>query len=300
MTFLSATTDCPPVSDQARRLRAMVAERGCDRSSHEGRSGHRSLALISGKGGVGKSVIALNLAIALKRQGASAGLLDVSVGSSHLGLLCGLNGYWNFEHVLAGSRRLSDVMLTGPGNLSIVPGAAPLLTTTGSNPGTIQDLKTFQNQHDWLIVDTAADLSLARRAACAADCAVIVTTAEPTSVAVAYSAMKMLSAAPATSVSVLINQVDSERQAMQILDRLRQAARSFLRSDIGLAGWIPFDTAVSRSVFQRSPLAEVDSNGPACVAIEQIAQRLTRTVARRIETTFVEALQAPKGLSPSG
>ena len=91
---------------------------------------------------------------------------------------------------------------------------------------------------------------------------------------------------------MLVNQAESQQQAQQILDRLRHAARTFLGGDIGLAGFIPFDAAVSQSVFRRVPLIDIAPAGPAQQALEQMGQRLTRTVSARRGGRFIERLHS--------
>ena len=112
-------------ADQARELRALVAKRAAPTGDvpRETRT-CRSLAIASGKGGVGKSVIALNLAVALARRGDSVCLVDASPSLGHLELLCGQNGYWNLSHVAAGSRRLQDIVLDDPCGVRIEIGRA--------------------------------------------------------------------------------------------------------------------------------------------------------------------------------
>ena len=251
----------------------------------------RSVAVIGGKGGVGKSVVAINLAIALSRGGLSAGLLDATPGMGCLGLLCGQNGYWNLEHVAAGSRNLEDVLLKGPYGTHIVPGASHLLTVGELRPTVLRELAAFERRHGWLVVDTGSDLSDARWFAASADCAVLVTTPEPTAIAETYAAMKVLAGTGVTNVSVLVNQASSQQQALQILDRLRQAARAFLGGDIGLAGFIPFDATVGESVFRRIPLVDIESAGPAQQALEQLGERLNRTVSAHPGSSFFETLK---------
>ena len=294
MPLTTAPLENCSAGDQASELRALVARRTVATRPVTDQPSRvcRSLTVVSGKGGVGKSVIALNLAVAFARQGTPAGLLDVSQGTGSLGLLCGQNGYWNFEHVAAGTRDLKDILLTGPHGIQIVPGASHLLTSGELRPSAVRDIATFESQHDWLIIDTGADVSAARWFAAPADCTLIVTTPEPTAVAEAYAAMKLLVAARVSAVSVLVNQADSQQQALQILDRLRHAARTFLGSDIGLAGFIPFDPAVSQSVFRRVPLIDVAPTGPAQQALEQMGQRLTRTVSARPGGRFIERLHS--------
>lgn len=291
------TTHCP--TDQARELRALVAQRAALTGdlSCETRT-CRSLAVVSGKGGVGKSVIALNLAVALARRGDSVCLVDASPSIGHLELLCGLNGYWNLSHVAAGSRCLEDVVLEGPCGLRIVPGASCLLGETDSHAGLLRELTDLERDHDWLIIDTAGGQPrLASPFARAADRVLIVTTPEPTSIAEAYATLKGLSATDGPLVSALVNRADSEQQALQILERLRHAGRSFLRTDLDRAGFIPSDPAVWQSVSARRPLVDINPACPAQQALEGLAERLSRTVTTRDEACYFQRLMQPQETS---
>jgi len=285
--------------DQAHELRALVAQRSARGSDlpRETRT-CRSLAVVSGKGGVGKSVIALNMAVALARRGESVCLIDASPGIGHLGFLCGRNGYWNLSHVAAGSRSLEDVVLDGPHGLRIVPGASCLLTDADSRAELLRELTVLERSHDWLIIDTASAEPLCSSPfARAADRVLIVTTPEPTSIAEAYAALKGLSAANDPLVSALVNRADSEQQALQILERLRHAGRSFLRTDLDRAGYIPNDPALWQSVSARRPLLDVEPECPAQLAVGGIVERLARTITRRGETDYFRRLKTPLAAS---
>jgi flagellar biosynthesis protein FlhG len=225
-----------------------------------------------------------------KRQG----LLDASPGTGSLSLLCGQNGYWNLDHVAAGIRTLDEVILSANSNVRILPGADRLSTASVSE-STWRSLVEFENRHDWLLIDTGSDLDQSTEFARAADATLIVTTPEPTSVAEAYGAIKRLCTRGVHAISVLVNQADSEDQGVQIMDRLRHATRAFLTSDIGLAGIVPFDPAVSQSVFRRTPFGNgevLDLHQPSAVqALEALGRRLTRVVTTDRELTFVESLR---------
>ena len=274
--------------DQARELRALVARRSAQRESETASRVCRTLAIVSGKGGVGKSVIALNLAISLAKAGACVGLLDASPGTGSLGLLCSQNGYWNLEHVAAGSRTLDDVVLPGPYGTQIISGGHQLLNASGSFVQ--KELAAFERRHDWMIVDAGSDTQNNQGFAAPADVTLIVTTPEPTAVAETYASIKSLAALGITSVSVLVNQAESPQQASQIMERLRHAARGFLGTDIGLAGCIPWDSNVSQSVFQRTPLVDIQPTSPAGDALDQLGQRLQRTISSRSANGYVERL----------
>lgn len=293
---LSTTQSEPTVrNDQARELRAMIARRAA-LSPVAARSTRRckTVVIAGSKGGCGKSVVALNLAMSLGLAQASVGLLDASPGTGSLSLLCGQNGYWNLDHVAAGIRTLDEVTLSVNPNVTILPGA-DRLSHFSISAGTWKSLIEFESRHDWLLIDTGSDLNQATGFATTADATLVVTTPEPTSVAEAYGAVKRLCSRGVTAISVLVNQADSEVQGLQIMDRLRHAAKAFLTSDIGLAGIVPFDSEVSQSVFRRIPLitrgaADVEPS-PARQAMEALASRLMRVVTTDREMTCMESLR---------
>lgn len=276
-------------ADQACELRALVAQHATQ--SHGTRT-CRSMAIASGKGGVGKSVIALNLAVALARRGDSVCLVDASSSVGHLELLCGHNAYWNLSHVAAGSRCLNDVVFDGPCGVRIVSGASCLLGETDSRAGLLRALTDLEHNHDWLILDTAGGQpQLVSPFVQAADRALIVTTPEPTAIVEAYATLKGLSAAAGPLVAAVVNRADSEQQALEILTRLCRAGRSFLRTDLTRVGFIPNDPAVWQSVASRCPLVLSEPSGPAQLAFTGLAERLARTVSSRGETGYFQRLQ---------
>src|SRR5262245_37802904 len=107
--------------DQAQILRGMM-ERRTELAAVEPHAPvphARTIAVTSGKGGVGKSTVALNLAISLQKFGHSVCLLDANLGLGNIDLLCGLNGYWNLSHVVSGARTVSEIILDGPGGVHV-------------------------------------------------------------------------------------------------------------------------------------------------------------------------------------
>ncbi|GIT27965.1 MAG: hypothetical protein Ct9H300mP1_00110 [Planctomycetaceae bacterium] len=141
MTTATDTTAETTRADQARQLRGLVQKQQHRHlAADETTATAAVIAVTSGKGGVGKSSLALNLAIALARLGVRTGLLDASLGLGHLDLMCGLNGYWNLGHVLSGTRRLADITLDGPGGIHVVPGAGHLADVGNSEKGLGSDV----------------------------------------------------------------------------------------------------------------------------------------------------------------
>lgn len=268
--------------DQAEILRELMERRSALAVSEpqSSRPQARTVAVTSGKGGVGKSNVALNLAIALQNMGRFTCLLDANLGLGNIDLLCGLNGYWNLSHVVSGARTVPDVMLEGPCGIHVVPGASGLLDVADCSPvaqseilGQLDDL---ERQHEFLIIDTGTGIHrTVRRFVASAQVVLIVTTPEPTAIADAYATLKALSAGgEIAQPHVLVNQADSPAQAREIIARVQQTARTFLHLSVASAGFIPRDVAVARAVASRKPFAGANPRAPASLAIDQLARRL--------------------------
>jgi flagellar biosynthesis protein FlhG len=244
-----------------------------------GAAGARTLAIAGGKGGVGKSNIALNLAIALAAEEQRVCLLDANLGLGNIDLLCGLNGYWNLEHVLSGARTLRQILLEGPGGVRVIPGAAGLIELADCPAGAQRDLlaqlREVEAEHDFVILDTGGGIHRTVRSfIAAADSALIVATPELTAVADAYATIKALSAGGPADLQVLVNRAESARQAGALFDRIRKTTEVFVHAEIGLAGCIPEDPHVPRAVAARRPFVASHPYCPAARAIGELARKL--------------------------
>ena len=288
--------------DQAKALRGLMEHRSrsvADRLSCFGSPAERQVITVtSGKGGVGKSNIALNLAVALAEAGEPVLLLDVNWGVGNIELLCGLNSPWNLSHVLGGSRRLDEILLQGPHGVTIVPGAGSLAEHPPNAPSVqavSELLYTLEEQFRFAIVDLGTGMHRAiRRFLADSDRVLIVTTPEPPSIAEAYASIKSLSDIDGPAWEVLVNEASSMEEAESIFQRLYRTTRAFLQKDLAWAGWIPEDAHVPKSVGLRSPLLVEHPHSPASQALRRTARRLiNQTPANRparISTSFQTAL----------
>lgn len=290
--------------DQATRLRGLMESRLAELGQHSvvteavpSAPKARTLVVTSGKGGVGKTVLALNLALALQQAGKRVCLMDANFGLANVDLLCGLNGYWNLEHVLSGARTLKEVMLQGPGNLTVLSGGAALAEPPERFPlGTataLQELKTLESQFDYLVIDAGCGLYPTGRAfLAAADVGLVATTPEPTAIADAYATFKATLAQPPSSLVAVVNQATTASQAAAILERLRQTARMFLNLTVTDGGYIPRDPLVPRSVAQRIPLLCGFPRSASAESLLKLARRLlTLSESRHLTTSFLLRLQ---------
>ena len=259
--------------DQASTLRNLIQRRSADAPTVAGVRA-RIVTFTSGKGGVGKSNLALNVAVAMAQAGARVCLLDANPGLSNIDLLCGLNCYWNFGHVLTGAKSLGEVILKGPSGINIVPGASGLLELAASHD-LAEQVAAIETAYDVLVVDTGTGLTeTARRFAKVADITFLVTTPEPTAIADAYATLKAWQGSVAAMPDVLVNRAGSVAEAKQILERFRQTVEMFLRCPPPSGCWVAEDSSVAQAVAARRPFVETVPEGAATRDVRAIAKRL--------------------------
>ncbi len=259
----------------------------------------RSIAICSGKGGVGKSLFALNLSISLSQAGKKVCLLDANLGLGNLDLLSGLNGYWNLSHVLTGARRLEEIILNGPAGISILPGASGLseladLRSSGRER-IIQELTQLEQKYDYFIIDNGTGISRnVRHFAASADTVLLLSSLEATSLADTYAALKVYRAADLQDVRIVFNRADI-KTARPAIENIRKTARQFLQCDVNVLGCIPEDLNMQQSVSTREPLLLNAPHSPAGLAITQLARLLnsnTNQITTREEHPFIKRLYA--------
>jgi flagellar biosynthesis protein FlhG len=221
-----------------------------------------SIAVTSGKGGVGKTNIALSLAIALSRMKKKVLLFDGDLGLANLHLLLGVAPRFNLSHVLMGGLPMKKAIWNGPMGIDILPGAsgleemANLNVTALDRAGTLLD--ELEQEYDFLIIDTAAGIGVSvTRLASRTDCALVVLTPEPTSLADAYATAKVLFECGSPRIAAVVNMAASGREGAETFDRLNTLVVRFLQKKVFSYGILPYEWDVPRSVRkQRAILLE--------------------------------------------
>ncbi|MFH1300373.1 MAG: P-loop NTPase [Planctomycetota bacterium] len=265
--------------DQANVLRGLMEKRQPGIIEKEKTTGCRTIAFCSGKGGVGKSVISLNLALALAQSGASVCLMDVNLALGNIDLLCRLNGYWNLSHVVSGARSLKEIQLEGPYGINVVTGASGLTDLADCSEAVRKDvlgqMQELEATHDYLILDNGTGIHRSiRQFVTSADEVLIVTTPEPTAIADAYATIKSLSSIQSLEIQILVNQCTSSTQAKNVFQQLKKTTELFLHAGLNQAGQIPHDSHVVQSVYDREPFVLSNPNCPAAEAIFSLADHL--------------------------
>jgi len=212
------------------------------------------LAVTSGKGGVGKTNVTVNVALSLARLGLRVGILDADFGLGNVDVMLGLTPRNHVGHVLLGEASLADIVMTGPLGIQVIPassGVQAMTCLTASQRMRLRDLlDQFRRQLDFLLIDTAAGISdNVIETLCLAERVVLVTSLEPSSVVDAYATAKVLTqASPAIEIGVVVNGVRDGREAGLAFRQLDMAATRFLGRSLRYYGFIAEDRAVRESV----------------------------------------------------
>jgi flagellar biosynthesis protein FlhG len=266
------------------------------------------VAVASGKGGVGKTNLAANLAVALARQGRRVCVLDADLGLANLDVLLGLAPTRSLLHVLRGECRLSEVVVDGPAGVRIVPAASGVeeLTALGSTERLrlLEEIDTLGDSLDDLLIDTAAGISsnVLYFTAAAADVLVVITP-EPTALTDAYALVKVLAARYGRQeFLVAVNMATGAADARAAFERLARVTERFLRVRLEYQGYVPHDDAVVRAVRRQLPVVLAAPQTPAALAITALAQQLAHRPAPRptggVQFFFQRLIEASGGGAP--
>jgi flagellar biosynthesis protein FlhG len=271
------------VMDQASRLRDIVA---ASQPTPERRRMPRArvIAVTSGKGGVGKSNVSVNLAVRFAMCGKEVVLLDADLGLANADVLCNVSLPCNLAHVIARRKTLMDVMVRGPGGFGLIGGASGLARmadlTDFDRQRIVDSLADLEEMNDIILIDTGAGispnvLSFTR----AADHVLVVTTPEPTAITDAYAVIKVLSRdGTEKPISLLVNQARSSQEAKVVYDRIAAVARQFLSVHVLDAGHVSMDPEVSNAVRKRIPFMIGAPDSPASQCICAVASRLEGSI----------------------
>ena len=243
----------------------------------------RVIAVTSGKGGVGKTNIVGNLAVAMSQKGKRVVIIDADVGLANIDIVFNLRPEYNIRHVVSSEKSLDQVMIKTHHGIGIIPGGSGFADLTQLNEGEkltlLSEFETLADKADIIFVDTGAGISsnVLYFNAASDECLVVATT-EPTSITDAYALMKVMSQKyGARHFKLLVNMADSEKDAKRVYASLSNALDKFLKNVVlEYTGYIPFDRQLQRAVQKRSLLLDEFPDSMASAAVESIAYKLLR------------------------
>jgi flagellar biosynthesis protein FlhG len=236
------------------------------------------VAVTGGKGGVGKTLTAVNLGAALAGLGRSTMLLDADFGLANVDVLLGLKGRRNLEHVMAGQCALEDVIQTASSGLRVVPAASGSITMAGlsrtQHAGLIGAFSELLEPLDVLLVDTAAGLhDGVITFSEAAQRVVVLVCDEPASLTDAYGLIKVLSRRqPDCRFEVVANRVESPVHGRDLYEKLMRVCHRFLGITPAYFGYVPEDEYVRQAIRGQTTVVEAFPSSPAARAFQRLAQ----------------------------
>ena len=240
----------------------------------------RTIAITGGKGGVGKSNIAVNVALELANAGWRVTLLDANLALANADVLLGLNPQYHLGHVLSGERTLEEVIIKTENGVRLIPSGSGIEEianlSQAQHKRLISELTAMEAESDFMIIDTSAGIGHNVTSVLnAASDVVIVTTPDPTAVIDAYATIKVVHRdSPKKPISIIVNDVVGIGDADQVFGQIQSAAKRFLNRPITHLGSIPRDAELAEAVRQQVPVVDYAPETPASRSLRLIARQL--------------------------
>ena len=240
----------------------------------------RVIAVTSGKGGVGKTNLSVNIGIALSQMGQRVVLMDADMGLANVDILLGVYPKFNLSHVLSGEKTLDEIMIDGPSGLRVIPGASGIQKmselTTIEQASVIHAFSEIDQDIDVLIVDTAAGISASVvNFSRACQEIIVIVCDEPTSLTDAYAFIKLLNRDYGLSnFHVIANMVQSIQQGHVLFQKLNKVTDRYLDVTLKFVGAVPYDEYLRKSVQKQTPVVVGFPRSKAALALKTIAKRI--------------------------
>ncbi len=256
------------IEDQATGLRRMVNPTPV-----------RVIAVTGGKGGVGKTNIAVNLGVAMAELGRRVMLLDADLGLANIDVVLGLHAKHNLSHVMSGECSLEEIMVTGPRGMKVIPGASGMQHMAELSPaehaGLIHAFSEVANDVDVLLIDTAAGISdLVVSFSRAAQEQIVVVCDEPASITDAYAIIKLLNREYGVSrFRILANMVKTVQEGRDLYNKMCRVTDQYLDVMLSYMGSIPYDEQLRKAVKSQKPVVEAFPRSRVAQAFKNLAKK---------------------------
>ncbi|MCF7928012.1 MAG: MinD/ParA family protein [Spirochaetales bacterium] len=241
----------------------------------------RIIAVSSGKGGVGKTNISINLAIAYARMGKKVIVMDADLGLANVNVVLGMIPKYNLYHVIRKQRKMADIILETDYGIKIVAGASGFskIANLSEDERTdfIKELYELSNA-DIIIIDTGAGVSNnVLSFISAADDVIIVTTPEPTAITDAYGIIKIIATEIdnlSLGMKLIVNRVKTVTEGKRVAERMINISGQFLNLKIDYLGYVYEDEAVANAVLKQKPFYVIDPKSRASICMQHLVSRL--------------------------
>ncbi|MBO8129175.1 MAG: MinD/ParA family protein [Peptococcaceae bacterium] len=266
--------------DQAYKLRKMVQQQRFVTCNEEPGLGPRVIAVTSGKGGVGKTNLVVNLGLSLAKMNERVLLFDTDIGLANVEVFLGVTARYSVRDVLFGNKSIGEIVESGPHGLRYISGGSGFLELVDldntQRSRVLELLRYFRENTDYILIDTGAGISRnVLSFVAAADETIIVVTPEPTSLTDAYSLIKILvKIRMVPRLYVVVNRAGDLKEAQNTFQRLRMAAEKFLEVSLMHLGTIYEDRTVVSAIKKQEPLVISQPRSVAARNVEEITRNL--------------------------
>jgi len=272
--------------DQAEQLRNLVKKQ--TRQEHLA----RVITVTSGKGGVGKSNISLNLAIQFSRLRKKVVILDADFGLANIEVMLGIRPQYNLSDVIFRGRNVGEIITKGPGNIGFVSGGSGIHELANLTSGQLKILVNVMYQldsiADIIIIDTGAGISdnVMEMILSSAEI-LLVATPEPASITDAYVLLKTLKGQEGYNkdllkIRLLGNRTQTREEGRELFEKLDSVVGKFLGMEMDYMGAVPYDSFLQKAVMKQRPVSIAYPNAPSSKAIQELASILENKSSRHI------------------
>lgn len=282
------------MNDQAEHLRHKF-------SQPEANARTKTIAVISGKGGVGKSNFSLNFAISLREKGHSVLLLDMDIGMGNIEILMGLSSPYSIADFFTVDVQLKEIITEIPGGIHYISGGTGLSRLTSITQESFQrffeQFSMILNDYEYVILDMDAGMTeTSLNFILAVDEVIVITTPEPTSITDAYAAMKYVVLKNMTiPFYMIVNRTKTEKEGIDTFNRISKVLKTFLEKSVTLLGVLPDDPIVSEAVIKQTPFIQLNEKTPASKGLylirDKYCQRDFSSSTPFFKITFIAKLR---------
>lgn len=266
------------VMDQADKLRQQVEK------LKEQAPSARVIAVTSGKGGVGKTSISVNLALQFRNQGKKVVILDADFGLANVEVMLGIRPQYNLADVIFSNQSIEDVITEGPSGIGFISGGSGIQDLGNLDKTRLQkliaQLVKLDNLYDVVIIDTGAGIAdSVIEFVLSAPEVLLVITPEPTSITDAYSLLKVVNRKKefdrnSKAIKVITNRVESYEDGQEIYDKIRIVVSKFLNIQLEYLGYIPYDRRMGNAVLEQRPVVIDAPNSEPALRLKSICNTL--------------------------
>lgn len=283
------------MADQAEHLRIRMSQMKNEEKPNPANA--KIIAVSSGKGGVGKTSLVVNLGIALSKSGKKVLLMDADLGLANVDIMLGITPRYTLFDVLEGHKSLQEIIISGVEGINIIPGCSGLFATDNisrlQKQNLLREMSSFINDMDYILIDTGAGISkVVLGFIAAAGDAVVVVTPEPTSITDGYAIIKILSQFKLhQKVYLVVNMAANPYEAEECFNKIETVAGKYLDIEIIRLGAIYYDDTVKKSIIEMTPFMIHYPHSRVSRDVMQIAENLSENkYALNINHSFVKKM----------